>query len=539
MLIKYYKESVGIKKRQILYILFAIPADVFLSFTSYEVMVEIFHVAQFPVGSMLDFIMISLIIYAILRFKLPVETAAEIDFRILSETASEGICIVDSLGGIDYANSHFSEMVGMPNKKIIGEEFQSFVSKEFHDSLKKAIRKTMKGEKITDLEIGVRQGNKILNVEINTSPIIWNDRIIGGFVTLRDVTERKKTENELNWQKTYFQALFESSPEAIVSLDTEHRVIDVNQSFLKLFGYSLDEIKGKNIDDFILPDEKEKEGRAITKKVVRGETMVVDSLRKRKDGRSVPVFVIGAPIFVDGQQVGIFGIYRDITEKKEAEEEKEFYNSLLRHDVANRNMVVQGNLEILDSVQLSPEQRSLVSNALNAARASTDLIKKVRELRAAEGENNISPMVLDESISRAIKTNIQQADDFGVKIDYKKGNATVKAGPLLDNIFSNIIHNAIVHADCKTISIYCTKEKIGGKNFCKTSIEDDGKGIPDDMKKEAFRPGVKRRGSPGSGLGLYLVKKMVENYGGRVELEDGIEDGKKKGTIFNVYLEMV
>ncbi|NIA10165.1 MAG: PAS domain S-box protein, partial [Nitrospiraceae bacterium] len=352
-----------------------------------------------------------------------------------------------------------------------GQEFQNFVAREFRSALKKAIKKTTKGEKITNLEIGLKHEEGVLDTEINTSPITWNGKIIGGFVTVRDVTERKKNQEELKKQKTYFQALFESSPEAIVSLDKDHNVIDVNPSFIRLFGYKLDEIKGKNLDNFILPDEKEKEGRDVTRKVMKGETVVMETVRRRKDGSSVPVSLLGAPIFVDGNQVGIFGIYRDITEKREAEEEKEFYNSLLRHDVANRNMVVQGNLEILESTDLDPEQKSLVLNALNAAKASTDLIKKIRELREAEGKVEISPVVIDEVISRAVKTNLQQAEDFGVEIDYKKSRAIVKAGPLIENIFSNLIQNAIIHGRCKKISIYCDKEKKDGKNLCKISIE--------------------------------------------------------------------
>ena len=541
LIYRYYRESAGIKKYQSLYVLVAVPLFTVFSFISYEVLSVTMNTAQFPVGSSIDVAMAYTLSYAILKFKLPVETAAEVDFRILAETASEGICIVDPSGRIDYANSHFSELVGMQNKKIVGEEFKRFISPQFHGEFRKALRRTIKGEKITNLEMELVNKNGNISAEINTSPIIWNDRTIGAFVTVRDVTERKKTQEELNRQKTYFQALFESSPEAIASLDKNHHVIDVNRSFIKLFGYTLDELKGKNIDDFILPPDKEKEGKDITKKVVSGETVAIETYRKRKDGSLVPVSLLGAPIFVNGEQVGIFGIYRDITQQKEAEEEKEFYNSLLRHDVANRNMVVQGNLEILESINIDPEQKSLVSNALNAARASTDLIAKIRDLREAEAEKgvNITPVVIDESISRAIKINMQQAKDFDVKINYKKSGAVVKAGPLIDNIFSNIIQNAIVHSNCKNINIYCSKEKKDGKEFCKLSIEDDGKGIPDELKNEIFKPGIKRRGSPGSGLGLYLVKKLVENYGGWIEIEDRMENGDRKGTIFNIYLEMV
>ena len=539
LIFRYYRESAGIKKYQSLYVFIAVPLSSILSFISYEILSVSMNTSQFPVGSSIDVGVAYILVYAILKFKLPVETAAEVDFRILAETASEGICIIDNSGNIDYANSHFSEMVGVPNKNIVGEEFRKFVPREYHAELRKTIRRTMKGEKLAnvDMELKGRGGN--LSVEINTSPIIVNDKIIGAFVTIRDVTERKKTQEELNRQKVYFQALFESSPEAIVSLDKNHNVLDINSSFIKLFGYTLDEVKGKNIDDFILPPEKEKEGRDITKKVISGNTFATETVRRRKDGSLVPVSLLGAPIFVNGEQVGIFGIYRDITSQKEAEEEKEFYNSLLRHDVANRNMVVQGNLEILESSNLEEEQKNLVSNALNAAKASTDLINKIRELRAVEGdEAQLKPVAVDESISRAIKTNMQQAENFGVKINYRKSGAVIRAGSLVDNIFSNLIQNAIIHSNCKNINIYCDRERKYGKEFCKLSIEDDGKGIPDELKNDIFKPGIKRRGSPGSGLGLYLVKKLVEKYGGWMEIRDRIENGEKKGTIFNIYLEM-
>jgi len=488
LIFRYYRESAGIKKYQSLYVLIAVPLSSMLSFLSYEALSVALNTAQFPVGSSIDLGMAFVLVYAILKFKLPVETAAEVDFRILAETASEGICVIDTSGRIDYANSHFSDMAGTTDKKIIGEEFGKFVAPDYRDILRKAVKKMMKGNKITNLELVLKCRDGTLDAQ-----------------------------EELNKQKTYFQALFESTPEAIASLDRDHNVIDANPAFIKLFGYTLDEIKGKNLDDFILPDGKEKEGRGITKEVMRGKTVAMETVRKRKDGSLVPVSLLGAPIFVDGVQVGIFGIYRDITEQKEAEEEKEFYNSLLRHDVANRNMVVQGNLEILDSVNLDPEQRSLVSNALSAARASTDLIKKIRELREAEGNVVTSPVVIDEVILRAIKTNSQQAKDFGVKIDYEKSRAVVKAGPLTENIFSNLIQNAIIHGGCKHISIRCDKYKKDGKTFCKMSIEDDGKG----------------------GLGLYLVKKLVENYGGWIEIEEGAGGGGDgRGTTFNVYLEM-
>ncbi|HHF56609.1 MAG TPA: PAS domain S-box protein, partial [Thermoplasmatales archaeon] len=250
MLYRYYKENVGVKKKQSLYILIAIPSNAVFSFLSYIVMEEMLNMAQFPLGSTLDFLTLLLILYAIVRFKLPVETPAEIDFRILAETATEGICIVDRARRIEYANDYLCKMFCISKNKILGKNFFEFVAENYRDKCEEKCKEVLrKGNTIRGLEVIFECGEKKIIGEINASPIKWNNEIIGCFITIRDIGEKKRMEEELRRQKTYFQALFESSPEAIVSLDEKHRVMDINKAFRNLFGYSIEELKGKNIDD--------------------------------------------------------------------------------------------------------------------------------------------------------------------------------------------------------------------------------------------------------------------------------------------------
>ena len=151
----------------------------------------------------------------------------------------------------------------------------------------------------------------------------WSDetvdllRLVGDIIV--NALERKKAEGQRRFQRQYFQALFNDSPEAIVSLDRHHRVLDVNPSFRRLFGYTAEELKGENIDDYILPGEYEREGRGITDKVTHGQEVKTETVRQHKDGSEVYVSLWASPIFVDGEEVGIFGIYRDIRERKRAE----------------------------------------------------------------------------------------------------------------------------------------------------------------------------------------------------------------------------
>lgn len=530
ILFKHYRESVGVKKHQVLYILFAIPANAFLSFLSYEIMLSR-QIAQFPVGASLDLVMILLIIYAILKFKLPVESPAEIDFRILAETASEGICIVDREGVIEYSNSHFRDMV--KNPKILGKKFIDFIPDELHEEFSGYIKKLIQGDRIVGKEIKLKRGDEIFTAEMNASPIRWNNEIIGGFITIRDIEERKRVERELRTQKTYFQALFEGSPEAIVSLDEQHRVVDVNPAFEKLFGYTLEELKGKNIDEFILPEDEMEKGRELTKKVIHGEVVRSEGKRKRKDGSLVYVSVLGAPIFIDGRQVGIFGIYRDITARKNAEEEREFYNSLLRHDVANKNTIIQGNLELLSETELSEKQKSLLEDALKAARSSSELIEKIRELHRVGSKKDVVRINIHDVLLKVIKNLEHQARNKGIEIVYTPIKGIVKADTLIESVFSNIIQNAIIHSNCNKIIISGGEEKRDGKTFYKIFIEDNGIGIPEGIREDVFAPRIKGENSPGSGLGLYLVKKLVESYGGTVELR---KPEKGRGTVFCIYI---
>ena len=531
-----YKRNVGIKKRQALYILIAIPSNALLSFLSYEAMVNTFNMAQFPLGSMLDFVTISLILYAILKFKLSLESASEVDFRILAETASEGICIVDSEGVIEYANNHFCELLNLPERKIMGRKFLDILDKESAKEFRLIFRNILKGKKVMGVELILEGDGRTTTAEMNASPIIWNGEVIGAFVTIRDIEERKRIEEELRKQKTYFQSLFKDSPEAIVSMDKNHRVMDINPAFEDLFGYTLDELKGKDIDDFILPESEKEKGKAITSQVINGKVVKgIEGERMRKDGSTVHVSIMGAPVFVDGKQVGIFGIYRDITERKKAEEEREFYNSLLRHDIANKNTIIYGNLEMLLDTKLSKEQKEMIKDALNAVKSSNELIATIRELHRLKGERELQELNLHEIIADVVKSLTQQAKSKGIEIRYKPFKAKVVADTFLKNVFTNLIQNAINHSGCSVIKVYGTETKRGGQAFYRISVEDNGKGIPEEIKGKIFSIGVKGKESGGSGLGLYLVKKIVESYGGHID----VRKGKDGGTIFDVYLPKI
>src|SRR4030088_3136064 len=138
--------------------------------------------------------------------------------------------------------------------------------------------------------------------------------------TNNDITERKREETELLHKTALLDELFEGSPDAVVLMDLGARVLRISREFAALFGYAAEEAAGRPIVDLIVPEDELEDSRAGFARVRSGERFVVERERRRKDGTRIHVSIKRAPIVLDGKPIGYYGIYRDITERKRAEE---------------------------------------------------------------------------------------------------------------------------------------------------------------------------------------------------------------------------
>jgi len=127
---------------------------------------------------------------------------------------------------------------------------------------------------------------------------------------------RDNPQDRLLEEKPWFENLVENAMEGIVIADKDGRVLRVNGEFQMMFGFAAEEIVGRALDDLIVPPDKMETALSITQKVVRGEKVAFETVRRRKDGREIPVSVIASPIFVGGVLQVVFGIYRDISGQK-------------------------------------------------------------------------------------------------------------------------------------------------------------------------------------------------------------------------------
>lgn len=220
---------------------------------------------------------------------------------------------------------------------------------------------------------------------------------------------------------------------------------------------------------------------------------------------------------------------RRLKEEKEREDKREYLYSLLRHDLKNKVHIVRGYLELMEGTGLSPDQTKLIAKIEKSVKECVNLIDKVRLLTEVEHIEESFEVSVDRLVDQSIALYEYEASKNGIEIIHRPGGAKAFAGFLLKEAVANIIENAIMHSGGKKIIV---TTKCGSKKSV-VKVEDDGRGVPDTISKTVFDKGVKGPGSSGSGLGIYIVKRIVEEYDGTVELGRSPELG---GACFEIRL---
>jgi len=242
-------------------------------------------------------------------------------FETLFNNAPEAIVLHGNDDRVANVNAEFTRIFGYTREEASGRPIDELVAPG--DRLEEAAeisKRVLRGERI-DLDTRrKRKDGTVFDVAILGAPIVIDGRQEGDYAIYRDITGRKKTEEDILIQKTYLEKLFNSAPEAIVLHDNEDVVVNVNDEFCRMFGYSREEAIGKPINALVAPEEFRDEAGRLSSKVIHGERVEADTRRKRKDGTLIDVWILGAPIVHGGKQMGVYAIYRDITERKREEE---------------------------------------------------------------------------------------------------------------------------------------------------------------------------------------------------------------------------
>ncbi|MCW3993438.1 MAG: PAS domain S-box protein [Candidatus Bathyarchaeota archaeon] len=354
----------------------------------------------------------------------------------------------------------------------------------------------------------------------------------------RDITERKKMDEELKSSRERLSILFEYAPDAYYLNDLKGNFIDGNKAAEELTGYSRSELIGKSFLKLkLLPrSELPKAAKLLIKNALGKPTGPDELTLNRKDGTQVSVEIRTFPVKIRDQTL-VLGIARDITERKKAEktlrgtmEELKMTNEkmrvvgrLTRHDVRNKLSAVTGNI-FLTKQKVSGDREALT--CLDDAESAVRQVERIFDFaRTYEklGVEELAYMNVEKSVREAVSLF---ADLHGVKLVNDCRGLTVLADSLLRQLFYNLIDNSLKYGE-KVSKIRISYKEVR-KDQLKLVYEDDGVGIPKAEKEKIFREGYGK----GTGYGLYLIRKMCEVYGWTIK-----ETGKQgKGARFTIII---
>jgi len=232
-----------------------------------------------------------------------------------------------------------------------------------------------------------------------------------------------------------------------------------------------------------------------------------------------------------------------------ANAQAELYLDLMSHDINNMNQVALGYLEMADDVirsggKLGEDNRELVEKPMVSLYSSSRLIDKVMKLRKLKaGELRLGHVDVCSVLAR-VKDRYSHVAGRDISINYvPPDECLVVANELIDEIFVNIVENSIKHSPPDkplVIDILLTRVCEGGKEYYRISIEDNGPGIPEEFKDKLFtRFSRGKTKAKGKGLGLYIVKTLVETFRGEIWVEDRVRGDHTKGARFVVVLPAV
>ena len=482
------------------------------------------------------------------------------------EGTPDAICVTDLKGTILYVNGAAERLMGYSREEFVGKNFlklgllaPAHTSKptEWLDA-----GGTEKPFRAHEFELIRKDGSRVFT-EVSTLSVspegeVDKTEIIG---IVRDITERKQMEEALRNSEEYFRSLTENISDVIVVIGSDGSIHYKSSSLDRMVGEGR---KDKDIFEFVHPDDMADAAETFTHLMQNpGTTMHKEIRGQHRDG-SWRNFEVVAKNLLDNPSVGgIVVTWRDITERKRGEEERQRLNAVLAeknkeleqiiyatsHDLRSPLVNIQGfskelnyslrelvsilqNEDISPAVRekLSPIIESDIADALTYIQASmlkmdsllTGLLQLSRLGRAAL---NFEQLDMNQMLSEIVKGNEYRIKEAKVTVEVGDLPPCTGDGVQINQVFSNLVDNALKYLDLSRPGII----KISGRAeesqviYC---VEDNGIGIPEKERTQVFEifhqidPGT----SSGEGLGLSVVRKILSRHGGRawVESEPGV-----------------
>jgi len=299
-------------------------------------------IIQFLLGGMVAVLLITAHRKRIQTLKLTdllqeIETLKRFNENIIANIPS-AVLVLDAGFRILSANGAFFETVAADKDHTIGQDLCSVLhsppfSEENHEKCE--LRLMLKQV----LNEGYPNTHYVVSIDMEHKGKRWlevsglllhgaADRLL---VIFEDITQKHKLQQELRERREYVESLFREVPDAIITINSEARVMEWNPGAMRLFGYSRDDAVGQDLDELITGKDKYFESSSLSKIVLSGEQVTPRELiRYRKKGIPVRVILSASPIKSEGRVIGAVGVYSDVTALREAQEALESDNSRLR-----------------------------------------------------------------------------------------------------------------------------------------------------------------------------------------------------------------
>src|SRR5438093_3924993 len=482
-------------------------------------------------------------------------------YKILFDEAADSVIMVNPGGGIIASNRRQEAILKYPEEQLVGRRFIDLILPKYQPSVAALMQEVLKGAtKTPTVEVKVfdRAGRPV-SMELDLTGI-GAGPMTYIMVQLRDITERKVLERqlqeyseslevkvqertrEIEETKTYLENLLENANDVIYTLDLDQRFTYVN-SKVESWGYRKDDLIGRPYLSWMSKRHRGKRLRT-TLDIGTKQAYEVEILTKTGEPRNALVSV--SPLRDNsGRIVGVLGIARDITEKKQLEQQVLNAEKLasigklsagVAHEINNPLGGILNCLYNLRKGTISSERQSeyLVSMEDGLRRVQ----KIVRQLLdfSQQHDPSLAPTEVNPLIERVLALSNYAFESSGVRLCKELGSELpllLADGHMIEQVLMNLILNAVqaIKGD-GVVTVRSLKDEAA----CVIEVADTGCGIAADVLPKIFDPFFTTKGQgEGTGLGLSVSLGIVQRHGGEIQVRSQIG----KGTLFTVRLPAI